>query len=174
MVNGNRESGIGNRESGIGNQKIRGIKLIKSNKMKLLFTLLLIVFSTQIFSQSPSVDPVAEKPARGTAAWHTMKKKDEKTVAFLLLSGGAILGVASLNSSLNFNWIQTEEERREERAAYTRAWIGLGAMVASVPFFISARSHKKKAALLLKNEKAFLPDPSQRRSFPAVGIAFRM
>jgi hypothetical protein len=140
--------------------------------MKLLFTLMLIVFSTQLFSQS--VDSVAGKPARRSADWHLMKKKNEKTAGFLMLSGGAILAVASLNSYMHFNWIQTEEERKKEEAAYLRAWIGVGTMLASVPFFVSARKHKKQAALLLKNEKAFLPDPSQRNSFMALGITIKL
>jgi hypothetical protein len=167
MVNG--ESGIGTRES-----KKDQCQFIKTYNMKLLFTLLLICISTQLFAQMVNVDSVVERPVRGTVGWHLMKKKNEKTAAFLLLSGGAIVSIVSLNSSLNFNWIQTAEERRAERAAYTRAWIGLGLMVSSVPFFISARSHKEKARFMLKKEKALLPDPVKQISFMAVGISLRL
>ena len=141
--------------------------------MKVLLTVLLVCFSLQSFSQSESTSAVP-KPQKGTADWHVMKKKGTKVAGFLLLSGGAVLAVASLNSSLNFNWIQTAEEKRKERAAYTRAWIGLGVMVASLPFFITAGSHKKKARLLLKNESAFLPDPLLRNSFPVAAVRFRL
>jgi hypothetical protein len=75
--------------------------------MKLLTTLFIICISLQ--SRAQWSDTNAVKPVKGTVAWHEMKKKNQKTAAYLLLSGGTILAVASLNSSLNFNWIQTEE-----------------------------------------------------------------
>lgn len=139
--------------------------------MKLLITLVVIFISLQ--SRAQLSDTNAVKPVKGTVAWHEMKKKNQKTAAYLLLSGGTILAVASLNSSLNFNWIQTEEERRKERAAYTRAWIGMGVMVGSIPLFISGRKHKMKARMLLKNESSFLPDPSQRDSFLSFGVVLK-
>ena len=89
------------------------------------------------------------------------------------MSGGTILTLASLNSAITWDIFLTEEEKRKEKAAYTRAWIGLSAMVASIPMFIVANNHKRKAKLILKNENAFLPDPSKRTGFTALAFSLR-
>jgi hypothetical protein len=143
--------------------------------MKLVLTLLVVCYSNLLSAQTIPVDSSGGKSVQELAAMHLEKKKDKQTVAFILLSGGTILLATSAftisNSPLLFG---SDEDERRVNGAIIRGLFGLGAVVACIPFFASATTHKKKAAWLLKNETVFLPDPSKRASFTAMGISIRL
>jgi hypothetical protein len=143
--------------------------------MKSILVFLIICYSKLLSAQTIPVDSSGGKTVNEMAAMHLEKKKNKQTVAVILLSGGTILLATSVftlsNSPLLF---ASDEEERRANAATVRGLIGLGCVVASIPFFASASMHKKKAAWLLKNETVFLPDPSKRASFTALGISLTM
>jgi hypothetical protein len=143
--------------------------------MKLVLTLLVFCLPTAIFAQSQTPDSSEGKTVQEMAAMHLEKKKNKQTVAVILLSGGTILLASSVYTFSNTPWIfPSDEEEKRVNGAVVRGLTGLGMVITSIPFFASATTHKKKAAWLMKNETVFLPDPSMRRSYMALGISYRL
>lgn len=77
------------------------------------------------------------------------RSKQQKTKAWLSLIGGA--GLATVGMSLYMK--ENEMPGTAYKNAYVMATTGVAATLFSVPFFVSAMNHKKKARLLLKNEE---------------------
>jgi len=82
---------------------------------------------------------------------YLQKSKNQKTAAFVLLSGGAVLAVVGTAIGVN-SWgdeIVSIIDEGEDDKSYVAAGImmvtGLAAMVGSVPLFIASSRNKKKA-----------------------------
>ncbi|MFM7838746.1 MAG: hypothetical protein ACKO6K_04205, partial [Chitinophagaceae bacterium] len=96
------------------------------------------------------------------------KSRTSRTVGFVFLGGGAALTtggiIASNNSDTDFSGVAT-------------AVVGIGCMLASVPFFVIASYQSSKAARLsggIKMEKNSMPINSTQlyAAYPAVALQF--
>ena len=97
------------------------------------------------------------------------KSKKQKTAAWLLLGSGAGLAIAGMSIishdaskdlSADLTTIFTlgfvaPEKQKHSAAGPILAIAGTGAMLGSIPLFISAGKNKTKASLTLKNENVF-------------------
>ena len=83
-----------------------------------------------------------------------LKSKHQKTAAWILLGGGAVLTTTGLAITSNKIWediIEGRDRPRGEGAFYT----GIVMMGASIPFFILSRKNAKKASLAFSNERIY-------------------
>lgn len=97
------------------------------------------------------------------------KSKKQKTAAWLLMGGGAGIAIAGFSIISNdaskdlsdafttifsFGYI-TPAQHKHSAAGPILAIAGTGAMLGSIPLFISASKNKRKATLMLKDEIVF-------------------
>lgn len=127
---------------------------------KILFSLTLFVLMLQSFSQDTT-------RAELTKADYLQKSKRQKTAAWVLLGGGLGLmavGVGTYKVEIDLGPLfgQPASTTHVDNTGSTLAIVaGLGAMVGSIPVFISAHHSKKKAAALAIGNQRFL-FPQQR------------
>jgi hypothetical protein len=140
--------------------------------MKLLIPVIMLCISLQC--QAQINDTMKAAPVKGSAQWHVKKRNSLYVGSGLTLVTGVIITVVSINAQPIFPINQTPEDRRKQKAAETWSWIGIGMITASIPVFVIARSHNRKAKILLRNEKAFLPDPANRKEMIALGLRYSL
>src|SRR5665647_1373298 len=113
---------------------------------KIIFLLIFVAATASCFSQTTgNTAPVIEKN-------YLQKSKNQKTAAWILLGGGAVINIiafATFPKDYVFIdlWGNSNSPSTESRAN-TSGWlsvVGTASMLASIPFFISARVNKKRA-----------------------------
>jgi hypothetical protein len=106
----------------------------------------------------------------------------QKTAAWLLLGGGAgitIVGLAIM-PPMNFEWTlggvgTAPVEHKHSTAGPILAIAGTGAMLGSIPLFITSAKNKRKANLMLINENVFFnPRLNIKEHIVAIGIKINL
>ncbi|WP_242121573.1 hypothetical protein [Aestuariivivens sediminicola] len=120
--------------------------------MKFLYSIIL-VFSFQ-FTQAQAIGSTTAEVPQELYDYHTLKHKKNKTTAWILLGSGVAMTV------VGFAALKNDGERLirnlftgKDASAGPSAFLIIGggvATLASIPFFLSAGKHKRKATLSLK------------------------
>jgi hypothetical protein len=138
-------------------------------KKNILCAVLLAITVTSFSQQTNPSKPV-------TRADYLKKSKNQKTIGWILLGGGAALsisGVIIIASKASTLDLESDGFAVGEVMNYT----GLAAMVGSIPLFIASGKNKRKGvSLSFKNEKA---QQIQKSSFvyrpvPSVTLKIRL
>ena len=124
-----------------------------------------------------------------------IKAKHQKTAAWLLLIGGTGLLIAgesiifnegmqefsnglgaAIGSIITLGYVYTEPAPVKHSAgARVMVYGGLGAMLGSIPFFISAHKNKKAAKLIIKDESIFFnPQLNIKEHFLSAGLKINL
>lgn len=117
------------------------------------------------------------------------KSKKQKTAAWILLGGGAGLAIAGFSIIVNdasydaaavittvftLGFV-TPEEHKHSAAGPILAIAGTGAMLGSIPLFISAGKNKRNTNLMLKDENVFFnPRLNIKEHIIALGIKINL
>jgi hypothetical protein len=113
------------------------------------------------------------------------KSKKQKTAGWILLSSGMGLAITgfilwskeaseqSINTAttvITFGFYNAPEPKQ---SGLTPAFIGIGggAMLTSIPFFISSGKNKRKANLMIKDQKVFFnPFLNMKNHMPSIAV----
>ena len=118
---------------------------------------MLLIIATATFSQQTETSPVLTKQD------YLKKSKKQKTAAFILLGSGIGMTIGGLAINLgqpwdiNLSWNSqpTSVNSNNGEKGMWLFYLGVGATLTSIPFFISAHKIKKKGmSLSFKNETA--------------------
>lgn len=121
----------------------------------LLSFLLLTVFSFQSI-QSQVRDTTAFQAEQKSYEYHIKKQQENRTIASMALGGGLLLtgvGIAVAANNMDFSGMWTGGQSTSSNKGGIEdglVILGLASTVASVPLFIIAGSHGKKAQAALK------------------------
>ncbi len=123
------------------------------------------------------------------------KSKKQKTTAWIMLGGGAGIAIAGLAIiSHDASWNTSQDVAATITTIFTIGFVtpkpvvykhstagpilaiaGAGAMLGSIPLFISAGKNKTKANLILKNENVFFnPHINIKEQFVSLGISINL
>ena len=111
-------------------------------KLLLIFVLALISFAG--YSQTEKQDFSKEH--------YLQKSKNQRTVGWVLLGGGAAVGIAGLIVATDDIW----DEPDGLGTGITLFTVGAGSALASVPFFIIAGSNSRKAASFSLESQSYI------------------
>lgn len=123
--------------------------------MKYIY-IIILVCSFQI-SEAQVIDSTTTKPPQELYDFHTLKQKRNKTTAWVLVGSGLLMTMSGLvvNSAdeaaeaAALGLVDVEEVHKGDWLIYA----GGATTLASIPFFISAGKHKRKASISLKSEQ---------------------
>ena len=117
------------------------------------------------------------------------KSKKQKAAAWWLLGGGAVASITGLSiigndvskdlsdgltTLFSFGYV-TPAEHKHSAAGPILAIAGTGAMLGSIPLFISAAKNKNKARLVIKDEHVFFnPQLSLKEHLVSMGIKINL
>jgi hypothetical protein len=128
-----------------------------------LFLFSAIAFSS--FSQPGSPAPALTKQD------YLQKSKKQKTTAWVLLAGGATVGVIGL-SQFNFAGSDGEVNNGGATAMFLT---GTAAAITSIPFFSAAKKNKKKAASIsFKMDRIPILQTKSMTAIKYPAISFRL
>jgi len=146
--------------------------------MKKITTLLVsLAFAFSAFCQADTTNNIP--------AVNQHKYKSLKSTAWALLAGGILLegiAVATLEP-MNFNMClfcenQPPQKKSDDAVSTTLAIVGAGAIAASIPMFIIARTSKKKTiAVGYKQQHLLLPAEAKyinKTSQPAISLFVKL
>ena len=115
--------------------------------------LLIVLLSSQI-AQGQVIEQSNTKSAQELFDYHTLKQKKNKTTAWILLGSGVAMTIGGFATLKNdgeklFRNLLTGKDANAGASAFLI--IGGGATtLASIPFFVSASKHGRKATISLK------------------------
>lgn len=143
--------------------------------MKFLY-IIILVCSFQI-SEAQVIDSTTTKPPQELYDFHTLKQKRNKITAWVLVGSGLLMTMSGLvvNSAdeavgaATLGLVDVEEVHKGDWLIYA----GGATTLASIPFFISAGKHKKKASLSLKGEQNLVGNITSRK-FNNLSIALTL
>ena len=121
-----------------------------------IFLFFLLLFFQIAYGQV--IEKTNNKTSQELFDYHSLKQKNNKTTAWILLSSGVAMtaggfAIMKNNGKEIITDIYTGKSSNDGTAS-TLLIIGGGATtLASIPFFISAGKHKRKATLSLKGEQ---------------------
>ena len=139
---------------------------------KVIFFLLLLSFSLRGFSQRITKDLSETK-------YYLQKSKNQKTAAWLLLSGGAVMGatgyVLFIYEGLKGDGIYGTKAK----LALTMFYAGGAAIVGSIPLFIASARNKgismsATAGLKMENNISQLQPSFVKASYPALSLKINL
>jgi hypothetical protein len=133
-------------------------------RITILIPILLVLFVAATGQQTPVISAVFTKTD------YLKKSKKQKTVAWVLLGGGATLVLTGIiipkGEITNPDCVFCPEEKIEYKNDGIKSTLGLTgvlSMIGSIPFFIASSKNKKKAmSISFKNE---LSPPLVKSSF---------
>jgi len=116
----------------------------------------LLLLSFQIV-QGQVIEPSSTKSTQVLFDYHTTIQKKKKTTAWIMLGSGILLTAVGLGinttdeiaESMLLGLAEVEDVHKGDWMIY----LGSASTLASIPFFISADKHKRKATLSLKGEQ---------------------
>lgn len=121
---------------------------------KIICCIVVIIIASATFSQSTTLSLALTKQD------YLRKGRSQNTIAWFLIAGGvttATIGSAIQTKEVldDFGNIFSGSEAKSSNTGDIVGYTGLGIMLSSIPFFISAHKNKKKAlSLSVQNEKA--------------------
>lgn len=124
--------------------------------MKHLY-LIILLLSFQI-PQAQLIDNTTTKSQQELFDYHILKQKKNKTTAWILLGSGVAMGIVGIailenNAEEIITDIYTGKGSSSGIGSSFLIIAGGASTLASIPFFISAGKHKRKATLSLKGEQ---------------------
>ena len=126
-------------------------------KLLLIFVLALISFAG--YSQTEKQDFSKEH--------YLQKSKNQRTVGWVLLGGGAAVGIAGLIVATDDIW----DEPDGPGTGITLFIVGATSSLASIPFFISAGNNSRKAASLsMESQRYIIPGKEFSGMQPALSL----
>ena len=126
-------------------------------KLLLIFVLALISFAG--YSQTEKQDFSKEH--------YLQKSKNQRTVGWVLLGGGAAVGIAGLIVATDDIWDEPDGPGTELALFIA----GATSSLASIPFFISAGSNSRKAASLsMESQRYIIPGKEFSGMQPALSL----
>ncbi|WP_372767138.1 hypothetical protein [Lutibacter sp.] len=146
--------------------------------MKLIFSSLFLVFFSFQMIHSQVIDSETDKSSQELFDFYTLKQKKNKTTAWVMLGLGVVITMAGLvvNSAdeaataVTLGLIDVEAEHGGDWMIY----LGSAATIASVPFFISAGKHKKKATLYLNKAVSSIKSPKfSNKNYTTVSLTIQ-
>lgn len=109
---------------------------------KYILMVVFIAANFQVYSQQNTPTAIPENYAQ--------KSKTQKTVAWVLLGGGAVTTITGLAIGSKHIWEDLGRERvRGEGLFYT----GIAMVGASIPFFILSKKNARKASLSMSTDR---------------------
>lgn len=140
---------------------------------KIIFSLTLLLFVAHVFSQIPT-DTTYSKD------YYLKKNKNEKIFGWIMAGGGlgaVIAGVSTfkIHYNISFSGRPSQDNQDNNSSSITLIVTGLGAMLGSIPVFVSAHHNKKKAAsLAISNQNIFLPRQNNFASMAQPTLALKI
>lgn len=135
--------------------------------MKNVILLITTITVSQSLCFSQSIYPTAKISNLAGLNQYLIKAKNEKTAAVVCLTGGAALatiGIITSASKITTDITDIFNPAKPPHQNYTAQTVlvfaGAIGIVASIPLFISAGNNKRKATLLITNQKTALGLPT--------------
>lgn len=108
-------------------------------------------------SEAQVIDNTTTKSSQELYDFHTLKQKNNKTTAWILFGSGLLITMSGLvvNSAdeaveaVTLGLADIEDVHKGDWLIY----VGGTTTLASIPFFVSAGKHKRKASISLKSEQ---------------------
>jgi len=135
---------------------------MKKNHLIKTLTFFCVVSCSSIIPnvQAQQLENSSSKPGNKNFQYYSKKHKNQKTTAWILMTGGSVLtiggmvGQAATATKDLFTTILVQEppEKIDLTGTYI-AYAGLAAMATSIPFFIASGKNKKRAHIALTQEK---------------------
>lgn len=113
--------------------------------------LLSTLISSGIFAQQKSLPGKGVTP---NSNYYFHKAQSQKTIAWVLLGGGAVLSAISFKAAVANAWIDLfENGDNDSGTGYTILfWTGVGSMSASIPLFLASEKSRRQGQLLLTSQ----------------------
>ena len=109
-----------------------------------------------------------------------LKSKKQKATAWILLGGGTVLttagliiGTTQVSKDLQ-NVFNPNYTSKNSAGSEIMFYTGAGIMLGSIPLFIASGKNKKKANVIINNEKAFFSPQLNLKDFIAVGVKIKL
>ena len=118
-------------------------------KKTILFLYLILLTAQLVMSQN--TDSIVNNTPQSRHDMYLEKSKSNKAVGWLLLGAGIGITAASAGSNLSEGLISNNPDKGKGLAIF-----GAITTIASIPFFISGSSNKRKAKLALKGESVMI------------------
>lgn len=145
---------------------------------KHIFVLLLMAISANLFSQAP------DSLKAFTSSDYLKKSKNQNNAGWIFLGSGFAVSAAGLIVSTigvaeEFTGIFTGEESKKFETGAVVFYIGVAAMLTSIPFFITASKNKKRAngisaSFKLENRLLVKQGAMIKSSYPALALKINL
>ena len=137
--------------------------------MKLPLIIFLVFIFTFQHTQAQVIDNTTTKSQQELFDYHILKQKKNKTTAWILLGSGVAMGIVGIailenNAEEIITDIYTGKGSSSGSGSSFLIIAGGASTLASIPFFISAGKHRRKATLSLKGEQNLIGNITFRKS----------
>jgi hypothetical protein len=110
--------------------------------------------------QAQQFENSTTKPGNKNFQYYSKKHKNQKTTAWILVTGGSVLTIGGMvgqaatatKDFVTMILVQEPPEKINLTGTYI-AYAGLATMATSIPFFITSGKNKKRANIALSQEK---------------------
>jgi hypothetical protein len=146
-------------------------------KKIMIYFLLLIMPATSFCQQTKESTPAVNTD-------YLKKSKNQKTTAWVLLSGGFVLTAAGVIVGLNevsedIENIFVPGDQRSSNAGAVLFFAGSASMLGSIPFFISSSKNKKRAmqastGLKIERSSSVYGNSLVQNCYPAVSLKLNL
>ena len=143
--------------------------------MKSFCIFVLCFFLSSVIGHSQDKTPVRKQFDIHDYNYYNHKASVQKTYGFIALSTGLVLyGIGLIQPASNY-YIDNDPSKGYPPSKRTPFFIaGTLAELAGIPFFISARKNKNKAAIALKNESALIFRANNYINYPSVSFVLKL
>jgi hypothetical protein len=131
--------------------------------------------------QAQHLENSTTKPGNKDFRYYSKKQKNQKTTAWILLTGGAVLSVSGMvaqaaTATMDLVTIMAgaEPEEFSQTGTYV-AFAGLATMATSIPFFIASGKNKKRANISLQQQKITMGNKiSQQSNYHSICLSISL
>lgn len=131
--------------------------------------------------QAQHLENSSTKPGNKDFRYYSKKQKNQKTAAWILISGGAVVSVSGMiaqaaTSTMDLVMIMagSEPEEFDQTGTYI-AYAGLATMATSIPFFIASGKNKKRANIALQQQKITMGNKmNQQVTYQSLSLRIRL
>lgn len=136
----------------------------------LTYSFLIPTIQAQHFENSPT------QPSGKNFQYYSKKNKNQKTTAWIMLSGGFVLtvgGLAVISKELLIDPWTGEEVN--PIGGEIMGYAGLASMAGSIPFFIASGKNKKRANISLQQQKITMGNKiSQQSNYHSICLSISL
>jgi len=116
---------------------------------RLLIILLILIMSSQLIN-GQVIEPQPEKTPQQLYDFYSLKQKRTNTAAWICIGSGVVMIGAGMAINLSGGILDNDTTNNNE--GLWLSYVGAATTLISIPLFISAGSHKRKAKLSLKGD----------------------